>query len=132
MSFLTGATSQDDVTFTLQFQRLECFQISVNKLCILTVSLQNRKHEMKTRFLFFFLLKIKISKERRTSSKLSLTDGGNVSHQKSVHSPLSTLPVGIGDTLATFKANQLAIFTNEGPSYFFFFDQNIGRKRSFF
>lgn len=80
----------------------------------------------------FFLLKIKISKERRTSSKLSLTDGGNVSHQKSVHSPLSTLPVGIGDTLATFKANQLAIFTNEGPSYFFFFDQNIGRKRSFF
>ena len=96
------------------------------------MSLQNRKHEMKTRFLFFFLLKIKISKESRTSSKLSLTDGGNVSHQKSVHSPLSTLPVGIGDTLATFKANQLAIFTNEGPNYFFFFDQNIGRKRSFF
>ena len=37
--------------------------------------------------------------------------------------------MGIGDTLVTFKANQLAIFTNEGPNYFFFFDQNIGRKK---
>ena len=40
------------------------------------------------------------------SSKLSLTCGGKVNYYKSVHHPIPTLPVGIGNTLATFKTNQ--------------------------
>ena len=40
------------------------------------------------------------------SSKLSLTSGGNVNYYKSVHHPIPTLPVGIGNTLAVFKTNQ--------------------------
>ena len=40
------------------------------------------------------------------SSKLSLTCGGNVNYYKSVHHPIPTLPVGIGNTLAIFKTNQ--------------------------
>ena len=38
------------------------------------------------------------------SSKL-LTYGGKVNHLKSVDHPLSTLPVGIGNTMAAFKTN---------------------------
>ena len=34
------------------------------------------------------------------SSKLSLTCGDNVNYYKSVHHPIPTLPVGIGNTLA--------------------------------
>ena len=41
------------------------------------------------------------------SSKLSLSCGDNVKHCKSVHHPLSTLPVGIGNTLAAFIINKL-------------------------
>ena len=37
------------------------------------------------------------------SSKLSLTCGGNVNHREGVHDPLSTLPVGIENTLAIFQ-----------------------------
>ena len=40
------------------------------------------------------------------SSKLSLTYGVNVSYYKSVHHPISTLPVGRGNTPAIFKTNQ--------------------------
>ena len=40
------------------------------------------------------------------SSKLSLTCGGSVNYYKSVHHPIPTLPVGIGDTLAVFKTTQ--------------------------
>ena len=40
------------------------------------------------------------------SSKLSLTCGGNVNYYKSVHHPIPTLPVGIGNALAIFKTNQ--------------------------
>ena len=39
-------------------------------------------------------------------SKLSLTYGGNVNHYKSVHYPLSTLPMGIEKTLSVFKTNK--------------------------
>ena len=40
------------------------------------------------------------------SHELSLTCGGNVNYYKSVHHPIPTLPVGIGNTLAIFKTNQ--------------------------
>ena len=41
------------------------------------------------------------------SSKLSSTCGvGNVNYYKSVHHSILTLPVGIGNTLVIFKANQ--------------------------
>ena len=40
------------------------------------------------------------------SSKLSLTYGGNVNHYKSVHHPLSTPSMGIGNTLAAFKTDK--------------------------
>ena len=35
-----------------------------------------------------------------------ITNGSNVNHYKSVHHPLSTLPVKVGNTLAVFKTNQ--------------------------
>ena len=40
------------------------------------------------------------------SSKLFLTCEGNISYYKSVHHPIPTLPVGIGNTQAIFKTNQ--------------------------
>ena len=40
------------------------------------------------------------------SSKLSLTCGDNVNYYKSVHHPIPTLVVEIGNTLAIFKTNQ--------------------------
>ena len=40
------------------------------------------------------------------SSKLSRTYGGNINYYKNVHHPLSTLPVGIGNTKVVFKTNQ--------------------------
>ena len=40
------------------------------------------------------------------STKLSLTCGDNVNYYKSVHHPIPTLPVVIGNTLAIFKTNQ--------------------------
>ena len=40
------------------------------------------------------------------SSKVFLTCGGNVSYYKTVHHPISTLPVGIGNTITIFKTNQ--------------------------
>ena len=40
------------------------------------------------------------------SSKLSLTCGSNFNYYKSVHHPIPTLPVGIGNTPAIFKTNQ--------------------------
>ena len=40
------------------------------------------------------------------SSKLSLTYGDGVDYYKSVYHPISTLLVGIGNTLASFKTNQ--------------------------
>ena len=35
-----------------------------------------------------------------------LHKGGNVNYYKSLHHSISTLPVGIGSTLAIFKTNQ--------------------------
>ena len=40
------------------------------------------------------------------SSKLPLTCGSSVNYYKSVHHPIPTLPVGIGDNLVIFKTNQ--------------------------
>ena len=40
------------------------------------------------------------------SSKLPLTCGVYVNYYKGVHHPVSTLPVGIGNTLAVFKTSQ--------------------------
>ena len=39
-------------------------------------------------------------------SKLSLTGRGNINYFKSVHHPIPTLLLGIGNTLAIFKTNQ--------------------------
>ena len=39
------------------------------------------------------------------SSKLSLTCEGNVNYYKSIHHPIPTQPMGIGNTLAIFKRN---------------------------
>ena len=36
----------------------------------------------------------------------SLTCGGSVNYDKSVHHPIHTLPVAIGNTLAIFKTNR--------------------------
>ena len=44
------------------------------------------------------------------SSKLSLTCGGNVNFYKSVHHPVPTLPVGIGNALAIFKTKKYILF----------------------
>ena len=41
-----------------------------------------------------------------SSSKLSLTYGVDINHYKSVLHPLSTLPLGIGNTLVAFKTNK--------------------------
>ena len=49
------------------------------------------------------------------SSKLSLTFWGSVNYYKSVHHPIPTLPVGIGNTLAVFKTNQQALHSVECP-----------------
>ena len=63
----------------------------------------------------YILFLAKLKGERRpflegastdSSSELSPTYGGNVNHYKSVHHPLSILPVGIGNTLAAFKTNK--------------------------
>ena len=48
-----------------------------------------------------------MSKKRTFILKLSLTYRGNVNHQQSVHHPLFTLPVGIGNTLVAFKTNSV-------------------------
>ena len=40
------------------------------------------------------------------SSKLSLKCGGNVNYYKTVHHPIPTLPLGIGNTLAILRTNQ--------------------------
>ena len=39
------------------------------------------------------------------SSKLSLSCGGNVNYYESVHHPIPTLPVRIGNILAIFNTN---------------------------
>ena len=43
------------------------------------------------------------------SPKLPLTCGGNGNCYKSVHRPIPTLPVGIGNILEIFKTNQSAL-----------------------
>ena len=43
---------------------------------------------------------------------------GNVNHFQSVHHPLSTLPVGIKNTLVAFKRNQTSLLSNECPMLF--------------
>ena len=45
------------------------------------------------------------------SPKLYLTCGFNVNYYKSVHHPIPTLPVGIGNTLTIFKTNQYALLS---------------------
>ena len=45
------------------------------------------------------------------SSKLSLTNEGNVMYYKSVHHPISNQPTGIEKTLAIFKTNQEALLS---------------------
>ena len=54
----------------------------------------------------FSLHKIKMSTQRRFVLKLSLAYRGNVNHQQSAHHPLSTLPLGIGNTLVAFRTNE--------------------------
>ena len=47
-----------------------------------------------------------MSKQQMYPLKYLLKKWGNVNHYQSVLHPLSTLPAGIGDTLAAFKTNQ--------------------------
>ena len=51
-------------------------------------------------------------------SKLSLTWGGNVNYYKSVHHPIPTLRVGLGNTLAIFETNECALLSAECPGIF--------------
>ena len=51
-------------------------------------------------------------------SKLSITCGGNVNYCKSVHHPIHTVPVGIGNTLAIFKTKQKTLLSVECPGIF--------------
>ena len=57
--------------------------------------------------------------------------GDNVSCYKSGHHLISTLPVGIGNTLAIFKTNQQALLSIECPGIFFFAAKLKRRGRSF-
>ena len=52
------------------------------------------------------------------SSKLSLRYGGNVNHYKIVCYLLSTLPLGIGNTLAAFKTDKESLLSNVCPGIF--------------
>ena len=56
----------------------------------------------------FSLHKIKMSKQHIAylSSKLSLTYRLNVNHHESVHIPIYSSCVGIGNTLVAFKTNE--------------------------
>ena len=51
-------------------------------------------------------------------SKLSLTCGSNVNYCKSVHNPIPTLRVGLGNTPAIFETNECALFSVECPDTF--------------
>ena len=55
--------------------------------------------------IFFPYVKIKMRKQQRFILQ-SLTCGGSVNYDKSVHHPIHTLPVAIGNTLAIFKTNR--------------------------
>ena len=71
------------------------------------------------------------------SSKPSLTYGGNVNHYKSVHHPLSPLPVGIGNTLAAFKsiskkAQISKLFIQMSFQVYSLLGQSEGERKSFF
>ena len=65
------------------------------------------------------------------SSKLSLTNGGNVNHYKSVHHPLSASPVEIGNTLAAFKKIKEALLSFECPGIFSLLGQTEGERKTF-
>ena len=55
---------------------------------------------------------------RNLFSYFSLTSGGNVNYHKNVHHPILTLPDGIGETQAVFKANQYDFLLIEYPGMF--------------
>ena len=65
------------------------------------------------------------------SFKLSITYGGNVSYYKSVHHPIPSLPVGTGNTLATFKTNQWTLLSIEFPHIFCSCPNWKGKKEKF-
>ena len=48
-------------------------------------------------------------------SQLSLTCEGNVNYYKSVHHPIPTLRVGLGNTLAIFETYECALLSAECP-----------------
>ena len=54
------------------------------------------------------------------SSKLSLTCEGNVNHREGVHDPLSTLPVGIENTLVIFLNKSVSSSLKLVSRYVFF------------
>ena len=54
-----------------------------------------------------------------TRVEISLTCGSNVNYDKSVHHPIPTLPMGIGNTLENFKKNQYAFLSIECPGILF-------------
>ena len=57
--------------------------------------------------------------------------GGNVIHYKNVHHSISTLPMGIGNTLAVFKTNQQSPLLNEWPGLLPSWQNRRGEECSF-
>ena len=73
--------------------------------------------EIQTRFLFYSLHKIAMNKQQRFILKLSLTYWGSVNQQQSVHYTLSTLFLGIGNTLVVFSTESISSFFKWVPNY---------------
>ena len=66
-----------------------------------------------------------------SSTKLSLTCEDDVNYYKSIHHPIPNLPVRIGNTLAIFKTNQLALLLTECPGIFSSWPNRRGEESHF-
>ena len=65
------------------------------------------------------------------SSKLSVTCGGNVNNYKSVHHPIPTLPLGIGNTLGIFESKSVSSPFISASRYILFLTKLKRRGRTF-
>ena len=65
------------------------------------------------------------------SSKLSVTCGGNVNNYKSVHHPIPTLPLGIGNTLGIFESKSVSSPFLSVSRYILFLTKLKRRGRTF-
>ena len=66
-----------------------------------------------------------------TRLEISLTCGSNVNYDKSVHHPIPTLPMGIGNTLENFKKISMLSFQLSVQVYYFL-DQTEEERKTFF